>query len=176
MISSILPFLLQAMFIYVLVLVIYFSLRGDIKNLLSIRAQPLPQSQEPSLTHLSLQAHERLMVFVDRIDPSNLILRLYQPGMNATALNALAIEEIRVEFQHNITQQLYISESVWQQIAQLKDDTINLFSRVRQHMPLEAEGMDFSKRVLQELMAMPQHPYQNAMRLIKADINSLFKK
>src|ERR1700709_769344 len=58
---------------------------------------------------LRLQAYERLVLFVDRVNPANMLIRLNGTAFSAAELHALAVTEIRSEYQHNVTQQLYVS-------------------------------------------------------------------
>jgi hypothetical protein len=57
---------------------------------------------------LRLQAYERLVLFIERANPSNMLPRLHGPAYNAHELYSLIVDEIRVEYQHNITQQIYV--------------------------------------------------------------------
>src|ERR1700733_2996742 len=53
---------------------------------------------------LRLQAYERLVLFIERVNPANMLVRLNAPAYGAHELYSLLIEEIRNEYQHNITQ------------------------------------------------------------------------
>src|ERR1700761_8560557 len=59
----------------------------------SISGQTLP---------LRLQAYERLVLFVDRVNPANMLIRLNGTAYSATELHAMAVTEIRNEYQHNV--------------------------------------------------------------------------
>ncbi|MEN0056643.1 MAG: hypothetical protein AAGC65_23395, partial [Mucilaginibacter sp.] len=52
---------------------------------------------------LRLQAYERVVLFIERINPASMIVRLNASGMSAAELQLLVITEIRNEFQHNVT-------------------------------------------------------------------------
>ncbi|HMW75898.1 MAG TPA: hypothetical protein PKD40_09585, partial [Saprospiraceae bacterium] len=70
----------------------------------------LKQNANAVTLPLKLQAYERLSLFCERISIPSLILRLNQPGMNTQALRYAMLISIQKEFEHNITQQMYISE------------------------------------------------------------------
>jgi len=158
-----------------IVVVAYYMVRNDImKYLDSRKAIAIPADDKSSLLNLRLQAHERMIIFVDRINPSNLLLRLHQQGIEVGALQVMAINEIKTEFQHNITQQLYIEASTWNVVRKLKDDTIAMVNNAVKNLPAEASGMELSKKVLNYMSEIEENPYELAIGLIKQDIHKLF--
>ncbi|MBC7758199.1 MAG: hypothetical protein H7069_05045, partial [Phormidesmis sp. FL-bin-119] len=62
---------------------------------------------------LRLQAYERTILFLERISPPNMLIRLHVPGMSAREMQQVIIADIRAEYQHNISQQLYVSATTW---------------------------------------------------------------
>src|SRR5476651_2438635 len=75
---------------------------------------------------LRLQGYERIVLLIDRINPSNLLLRLNSTSYTAAELQSLIISEVRNEFQHNVTQQIYVSSQSWQVVKRIKEDTLKL--------------------------------------------------
>src|SRR5580698_8750858 len=58
---------------------------------------------------LRLQAYERLVLFIERVNPANMLIRLNATAFGAHELYTLILEEVRAEYQHNVTQQIYVS-------------------------------------------------------------------
>src|ERR1700760_1300542 len=75
---------------------------------------------------LRFQAYERLVLFVERVNPANMLLRLHGTSYSSRELHSLIMTEIREEFQHNVTQQIYVSSRSWEVIKRVKDDTISV--------------------------------------------------
>ena len=124
---------------------------------------------------LRLQAYERSVLFIERINPSNLFIRLQSPGMTAIQLHQLVLAEIRAEYQHNISQQIYVSDVSWTVVKRIKDETIGIVSGALNSLPDEAIAMDLSKSVLTHLANLEsENPYDVALSLIKRDIQNLF--
>ena len=123
---------------------------------------------------LRLQAHERLIVFIDRINPSNLLLRLHQPNISVAALQTMALNEINAEYQHNIAQQLYVNTLSWQVVRKLKEDTAAMVNNAVQGLPQTAEGIDLSKKILQHMSEIEENPFELAIGLLKKEIHGLF--
>ena len=73
----------------------------------------LKQKNQKELLPIKLQAYERIILLLERSNPNNLIPRLSQKEMNATVLQHLLIKEIRQEFNHNLAQQIYLSNEAW---------------------------------------------------------------
>ena len=125
--------------------------------------------------HLRLQAYERIILFVERINPQNMFIRLHVSGMSAEDLHRIILTEVRAEYQHNITQQLYVSSGSWILLGKLKDDTIGMLNNALRSLPPYSTGMDLSKAILNYLGEQEsEDPYELALGVIKRDIQQLF--
>lgn len=152
----------------------YYLVKGDIQTWFRLKSTGQPQNEKAQLLPLRLQAHERLIVFIERINPSNLFLRLHHQGIAVKDLQSLALNEIRAEYQHNVTQQLYVTESTWNVIRKLKDDTLAMVSNAAKDLPEHSTGIDLSRKVLQHMAGIADNPYELTLDLIKKDIHQLF--
>ena len=171
-------FIIQTAIIAISGLIIVLAAHYLIKSLLS---EYLPAAKSPKdnndrqqLLALRLQAHERLVVFIDRINPANLFLRLHQPGATAGDLQAVILHEIRTEFQHNVTQQLYISTDNWKVIKKIKEDTIAMVNNAVSTLPQDATGAELSRKILNHLAGMEHNPYELTLEVLKKDIHQMF--
>lgn|SRR5690606_5956221 len=124
---------------------------------------------------LRLQAYERLVLLVERISPASLFLRNHKPGLTAMELNAMLISEIRAEFEHNMTQQLYVSERSWQMTRSLKDKTVSMINGIAQGLAENATGMDLTRAVLDHVSALENDPYQQTLALLREEVKAFFK-
>ncbi|MCU0323230.1 MAG: hypothetical protein MUE72_12495 [Chitinophagaceae bacterium] len=106
---------------------------------------------DPSTKQLKLQAYERLILLADRMALPNLIPRLSQPGFTAQQMQVLLIENIKQEFEYNITQQMYVSPEAWSAIKNLKEQNISIVSQIANLLPETATGFDLN-RVLAEFL------------------------
>jgi len=132
------------------------------------------REERAALLQLRLQANERLIVFIDRLNPANLFLRLHQPGIGAKELQSLILNEVRSEYQHNVSQQLYLSTGNWIVLSKLKDDTLAMINNAVATLPAEASGVDLSRKVLEHVAAISENPYDLTIELLKQDIHQLF--
>jgi hypothetical protein len=79
-----------------------------------------------TVTPIRLQAYERMALFLERISPNSLVLRCYQPGMDLKLLQGVMTKNIRDEWEHNLSRQVYLSPELWASIREAKDEMINL--------------------------------------------------
>jgi len=98
---------------------------------------------------LPLQAYERLSLLADRISLKNLVARLHSTTLSAAELHVLLIETIRTEYEHNITQQVYVNPQVWKAVTNLKEQNIFLINQLAAPLPQYASSLDLSKAILE---------------------------
>jgi len=123
---------------------------------------------------LRLQAYERIVLFIDRVNPANLLIRLNGPAYSAAELHSLIVTEIRNEYQHNITQQLYVTTRAWGVVKRVKDDTLGIVNNAVKALPENATGMELSKIILTHLSKLEDNPYDIGTNLVKQDMEALF--
>lgn len=158
----------------VTVIVSWYFLKEDIQKMISRKPAEEPREESNQLLTLRLQAHERMIVFIDRLNPSNLFLRLYEQGITARELHAHILNEIRSEYQHNVSQQLYLNAANWNVISKLKEDTIAMINTAIGGLPAGASGAELGKKVLEHMAGITENPYDLTIELIKQDIHQLF--
>ncbi len=110
---------------------------------------------------LQLQAYERLILLTDRIALPNLIQRVHQPGLSAREMQSLLTLSIRQEFEHNITQQIFVSPEAWDAIRNYKDQNTLIINQIASFLPEDATGNDLNRQLLDLLMQNPKASLQN---------------
>jgi hypothetical protein len=123
---------------------------------------------------LRLQAYERLVLFIERLNPANMLIRLNATAYSANDLHSLIIEEIRNEYQHNVTQQIYVSSRAWGAVKHIKDDTLNIVNNAAKSLPETASGLDLSKTMLAYLTQLEDNPYEIGANMLRKDLEELF--
>ncbi len=103
---------------------------------------------------LRLQAYERLVVFLERIQPRNLIPRVYHPGMSARELQQALAMQINSEFEHNLSQQIYVSTQVWDTVKNVKEQEINMVSQLAQQLKPDATAKDLHVRIVDYVLTV----------------------
>jgi hypothetical protein len=133
-------------------------------------AQPVPQhaplADTPgaiSSRQMQLQAYERLILLTDRIALPNLISRVNTPGISARDMQSLLTHSIRQEFEHNITQQIYVSAEAWGVVRDYKEQNLMIVNQVASFLPEEATGTDLNRSLLDLLVQNPKASLQNVV-------------
>ncbi len=155
------------------VIVAYFLFKSRFQNKTTNKISDLNTPLSKDIIVLKLQAFERLTLFIERINPLNIFVRLYQPGMLVKEMQSLILAEIRAEYQHNITQQLYVNTNTWILIKRVKDDTIGIVNTASQQLDPQATAVEFSKLVFNRLSGLEESPYDLALRVIKTEMEEL---
>src|SRR5450755_3545922 len=109
-----------------------------------------------TVTPQKLQAYERLILLTDRISLPSLISRSNQPGLNVREMQNLLVQTIRQEFDHNITQQIYVSPEAWDAIRNLKEQNLLIINQVSSYLPDTVTGQDLNKSLLEMVMQNPK--------------------
>ncbi|EPR68723.1 DUF7935 family protein [Cyclobacterium qasimii] len=119
---------------------------------------------------LRIQAGERLCLLLERISPNNLIRRINGPDMLSGELHSLLIQEIRSEFNHNLSQQLYFTDDSWETLRSAVEQTISLINNAYQQVGGEERSIELSKKIFQLAMELEQDSIGIALRKIKDEI------
>jgi hypothetical protein len=121
-----------------------------------------------------LQAYERITLFLERISPQNLLIRLNAPGMTAREFHQLLLMEMRNEYNHNVSQQVYMSEEVWELVKNAKEDLIVSINDAAGEMGVEATSLDLSKKIFEKSVNKPVDPIAHALSELKKEIQRTF--
>lgn len=124
-----------------------------------------PKSAAPvaDTKQMQLSAYERLVLLTDRIALPNLVNRVNTPGLSARDMQALLIHNIKQEFEHNITQQIYVTPEAWDAVRNLKEQNILIINQVGGILPEGATGHDLNKNLLELIMQNPKASLQNVV-------------
>jgi len=127
------------------------------------------------VTPLRLQAYERLTLLLERISPESLLMRSPNtPAKTCDALHLELLHSVRVEFEHNLSQQLYVSQDAWNTVKNAKNFTINLINNAAKEVPGNAPATQLSRRLLDMAMELDQPITEKALNQIKREIQLLF--
>jgi hypothetical protein len=101
------------------------------------RGELRAQNQRQALP-LRLQAYERLALFLERISPNSLVVRVKSGSLSNAEYLLLLQKSIRDEYEHNLSQQIYVSDEVWDYVTTAKSATVSLLNTVSAQLDPEA--------------------------------------
>ncbi len=169
--------ILEIIKITVPALIVFFTVYTLLKQFLDgqykARMLEFKQNQNNTTIPLRLQAYERLSLFCERISIPNLILRLRTDGMDATELRLALMLGVQQEFEHNITQQVYVSDQLWQIVKIARDDTINIINLVYNSVDPKSDGKDYAGTMFKYLQSRKVMSTEKALMAIKKEAGLL---
>ncbi len=152
----------------------YFVLKQYLNNDYNKQLLELRRDNNKGALPLRLQAYERITLFLERLNPNSLIVRTHQSGMSARDLQSALLGAIRAEYEHNLTQQLYVSKRSWDVLKSVKEETINMINNATMGLPPQATGMDLSKVILEHVAKQEHNPFDIAVAIVKNEVQKLF--
>lgn len=134
----------------------------------------LQMGKEISFQHLQikLQAYERLTLFLERIDIPSLLLRLRMSTMTNSDLHQAILIAIEKEYEHNMVQQLYVSDELWKIIKLAKDTNISLISQLYERTDGTQNGQQLSDMLMKSYTNIP-NPIPKATSAVKRELQNL---
>jgi len=153
----------------------YFIFDSFTKSRLKSQYLDYKNKAGESIIPLRLQAYERMALLVERISPNSLIPRVKLPEMSSQEFQLALISNIRKEYEHNLTQQIYVSSTLWQLITNLKEETISMIMKIGSQLPEDASATDMSKAIFEFIVGMKvTYPTNQILDLLKQEVKELY--
>lgn len=138
------------------------------------RKTELMMDNRDKILPLKLQAYERMVLYLERISPDSLLMRVNHSDHNCARMQNELINTIRTEYEHNLAQQLYISAKAWDAIKGTRNLIIKLISDSASELKPDASGMSLNKKILEKMMELKASPQEKALELLKKEVRELF--
>lgn len=162
---------LPLLVIGIALLLMYFLMRKTV-HLYFQSQQHSIQSGSGDQHKLMINAYERLVLLCERIQPDKLAIRLQSPQLSAQALSQAMIVAIHQEFEHNITQQIYISENLWNILCLTKDEVIFDIIQTSAELPPDTESRTLTQKLLEKKQ---ESPLNQALKAIRKEAHQYVK-
>lgn len=134
------------------------------------RRQDLLLQTVKTITPVRLQAYERVVLFLERVSPESLIMRTAKPEMNAQQLHSALVSNVRSEYEHNLSQQIYISNEAWEMVRNARGTVVRMINSIATQLPPAASGEELSRLLLEQVMDMETEPCRIAISYIKSEL------
>jgi hypothetical protein len=152
----------------------YLLVRSFITKEIELKRLEVRGKSIETVLPLRLQAYERMTLFLERISPQNLLVRLSVGGMPAREFHHILLNEIRNEYNHNVSQQVFMSERIWDLIKNAKEDLIVVINDAASEMSAEATSLDLSKKIFERSINKTVDPIAHALIELKREIQQTF--
>lgn len=157
-----------------LIIALWLMLRTWSKNEDRRRKNDFNMHLSDEVLPVRLQAYERIILFLERISPESIILRISRPDQSARQLQQELLTGITSEFEHNMAQQTYVSTEAWDKVKAAKNQIIQLFNECAAEVKVDAKGTTLGKLILERLTELKNPPSQTAIDYLKQEVKSLF--
>lgn len=151
-----------------------YVLSNLMKNEERNRRYKLRQETAKALNPIRLTAYERIALFLERIEPSSMILRVNQSYMNTKDLHLALLSTIREEFDHNVTQQIYVSNELWDVTKNAKESIVQLVNSCADNVPDSLPSVELAKIIIERYGAIETTPVDMALGILKNEVKSFY--
>lgn len=153
-------------------IIAYYFFKGHIANEEGRRRYLIQKEAQNKVLPTRLQAYERLSLLLERIDPNKLLIRVKPFSDEIDKYETLLINNIEQEFEHNVTQQIYVTPECWDLISAAKNATIHIIRQGAMHE--QSNNADGLREYLLRNFMEEITPSQKALAYIKKEVSELF--
>lgn len=151
--------------------VAYYLFTAYFKDQQNTRKWLLMKENQKDSLPLKLQAYERMALFLERINPSKLLIRVAPMSEDKKLYESFLIDHIEQEYEHNITQQVYLTDDCWNVILTAKNTIIQNIRRNALN-PEVANADELRQIVLQQLLGQDS-PTTIALAYLKKEVGMI---
>lgn len=152
-------------------IVAYYFFKGHTNNEEGRRRYLLQKELEKEMLPLRLQAYERFTLFLERVAPNKLLVRIAPHSEDVDAYEKLITSNIEQEFEHNIAQQIYITSDCWNMIYAAKNATIQIVRKTAMNEKVDSASK-LRETIIQHFMDEIS-PSQKALLYLKQEVAEL---
>lgn len=172
--SEILEILKYTLPAIIVLIATIFIVKQIVKNDQSRRNYEIVSKNQQLITPIRLQAYERLTLLLERISPESLIMRVSKPNMTAKQLQSELLSTIRSEFDHNVSQQIYVTHQVWEIIKNSRTKLTQLINSAASRVKPDAPAINLSKLILEDLVNQEKSPMSLALEALKNEVKMFY--
>lgn len=152
----------------------YLTVKSFLNKEISQRMADIKLKGVETTLPIRLQAYERLSLLLERVTPSNLILRLNDSNYSAKEFQQILTYHVREEYNHNLSQQIYVGDQVWQLTTQAVEDVIATINNAADGLSAEARSIDLAKKAMEIQAQKEVSPIEQALIEVKKEVKLLF--
>jgi len=151
----------------------YYLVKSFLDQAKSKQAIDLKLANQTIITPIRLQAYERIILFLERINPTGMVMRLPKTG-SASHFQGELLKTIRSEYEHNLSQQIYMSNKAWDATVRAKEETIKLINVASTKTNPDATAMELAQTIIAVASQLSNMPTKSAIEIIKKEIGREF--
>ncbi len=168
---EILKIVLPALVVF---LTAYFLFRDMLENSQKQREFEFRVQNSGKVTPVRLQAYERFTLLLERISPQSMLLRLNPHDMTAGKYHQELLNAIRQEFEHNLSQQIYISPILWETLRGARENLVGIINKSAEEIGDSASALSLSKKIFENYVGEEKDPIAIALNELKKEVSKMF--
>ena len=137
------------------------------------RLWELKRLSQKEISPLRMRAYERLALLLERTTPEHMLMDVNLTEMTVLQLQQHMMRTIRLEYDHNLSQQVYVSDEVWQQIISARDQMVAFINALAQQLPADASTLDYAKMLITAYSTNGDTANEKALLALKNEARTL---
>jgi hypothetical protein len=134
----------------------------------------LKRDRQKHFLPMRVDAYQRAALLMERIHPNSLVMRLHNPALPAKMMQAELLKSIREEYDHNVSQQLFVSPQAWEMVRNSKEETIKIINIAGGQMSATSTGTDLAAKIFEIVAEIGQLPTEITVEYLRKEIQDLF--
>jgi hypothetical protein len=153
---------------------VWVLIRNLINNEQKRRNIELSISLQKTVLPIRLQAYERVIILLERISPDALIMRISQVNKSGQEYRLELLAAIKSEFEHNLSQQVYMSREAWEMVKNAKANIISIINNASQQIRPDASAIILCNKIIEMGMELTSAPCTAAIDFIKKEVQQFY--
>ena len=137
------------------------------------RQWELKRESQKAVSPIRLRAYERLALLLERTTPDHMLMGLDVTTMTVPQLQQHLLQTIRAEYEHNMSQQVYVSDEVWALVINARDQMAAFVVTIATQLPPEADAMTYAKTLITAYASNGETPTDKALEELKNEAKTL---
>lgn len=155
-------------------LMAYLFLKKSGETQLRSAQLELKRERQKHFLPMRVDAYQRATLLMERIHPGNLVMRLHNPGLPARKFQTDLLQAIREEYDHNVSQQLFVSPQAWEMVRNSKEETIKIINLAGQQMDATALSTDLAAKIFEIVAEVGKLPTEITIEYLRKELQELF--
>jgi len=152
----------------------YFLVRSFLEKEVKELKEEKKDETRKAVIPMRFQAYERIVLFLERISPTNIVLRTNKAGMSKEMLQGELLRTVREEYDHNLAQQIYISDEAWELVKGAKQEVLSEINSAAAAMNEKNTAADYGQQVIAQYLDKKSRAHDVALKFLKEEIREMF--
>lgn len=153
---------------------VYLFLKKNTEREIRLLQMELKKERQTHFLPMRVDAYQRAALLMERIHPGNLVMRLHNPANPAKKMQADLLQAIREEYDHNVSQQMFVSAGAWEMVKNSKEETIKIINIAGNQMTMTSTGTDLAGKIFEIIAEVGKLPTEITIERLKAEFQELF--